>query len=100
MHPTITLTRLTGFGRGKKETFNREIISLGTDNTCELRLDPTWDKTVSPKHLVLEWKTGGLWLVDSSKAGTFMRGQKVARAAVEPGAEIELGQGGPKIKVD
>jgi pSer/pThr/pTyr-binding forkhead associated (FHA) protein len=100
MTPTITLTRLTGFGRGKKETFNREMISLGTDSACELRLDPTWDKTVSPKHLTLEWQTNSLWLVDVSKAGTFVRGQKVSRAAVEPGAEIELGQGGPKIKVD
>ena len=100
MNPEITLTRLTGFGRGKTEKFNRDAISLGTDAGCDLRFDPTWDKTVSPHHLQLGWKSGQLWLTDSSKAGTLLRGQKVTSAAVEPGAEIELGAGGPKIKVD
>ncbi len=100
MNPEITLTRLTGFGRGKNEKFNRESLSLGTDAGCDLRFDPAWDKTVSSRHLQLAWKSGQLWLTDSSKAGTLLRGQKVTSAAVEPGAEIELGTGGPKIKVD
>src|SRR5258708_8562114 len=100
MNPEITLTRLTGFGRGKNEKFNRESVSLGTDAGCDLRFDPTWDKTVSARHLQLDWKSGQLWLTDSSKAGTLLRGQKVTSAAVAPGAEIELGAGGPKIKVD
>lgn len=100
MNPEITLTRLTGFGRGKNEKFNRESLSLGTDAGCDLRFDPAWDKTVSSRHLQLAWKSGQLWLTDSSKAGTLLRGQKVTSAAIEPGAEIELGTGGPKIKVD
>ena len=100
MNPEITLTRLTGFGRGKNEKFSREAISLGTDAACDLRFDPTWDKTVSGHHLLLEWKSGQLWLTDSSKSGTLLRGQKVTKSLVEPGAEIELGSGGPKVKVD
>jgi hypothetical protein len=100
MNPEITVTRLTGFGRGKNEKFNRDSLSLGTDAGCDLRFDPTWDKTVSPRHLQLEWKSGQLWLTDTSKTGTLLRGQKVTSAPVEPGAEIELGKGGPKIRVE
>ena len=100
MYSEITLTRINGFGRGKNEKFSRESISFGTDANCDFRFDPTWDKTVAARHLKLDWKSDQLWLTDSSKTGTLLRGQKVTSAAVEPGAEIELGAGGPKIKVD
>ena len=43
----ITLTRLSGFDRNKKAPFEKDAITLGTDASCDVRFDPTWDKSVS-----------------------------------------------------
>jgi hypothetical protein len=98
--PSITLTRLTGFDRNKKTPLNQDRVVLGTDAGADLRFDPTWDKTVSARHLTLEFKQGEWWTRDSSKDGTFLGGRKLAEEILTPGAVLELGRGGPKVQVD
>ena len=98
--PTITLTRLTGFDRNKKLTLDKDTVTLGTDAACDLRFDPTWDKTVSAAHLTLEFKQGTWWFKDSSKEGTYISGSKVSQNKLAPGSVIELGRAGPKIQID
>lgn len=100
MTPEIVITRLTGFGRGKTHKINSAAASLGTDAACDVRFDATWDKQVSPRHLRLEFVRDRLWLEDMSETGTFVAGQKVTRMPLESGAELELGQGGPKIRLE
>lgn len=100
MLPEIVITRLTGFGRGKTQKFSASSVALGTDPTCDVRFDATWDKQVSARHARLEFAGGQLWVEDSSRSGTFVGGQKIARTALSSGAEIEVGQGGPKIRVE
>jgi len=68
---TLEITRLTGFGRGKKQSFAGVDVTLGTDAASLLRFDPTWDKTVAPRHAVLRWQGVELWLEDlGSRDGT------------------------------
>ena len=98
--PLITLTRLTGFDRNKKLTLNVERVTLGTDASADLRFDPTWDKTVSGRHLTLEYRGGEWWAKDASKDGTFLDGKKIASEKLSPGAVVELGRGGPKVQLD
>ena len=96
----LTLSRLSGFDRNKKATFTLDRVTLGTDSGCDLRFDPTWDKTVAARHLTLEWRGGEVWAVDASKDGTFVGGKKISAEKISPGAVLELGRGGPKVQVD
>lgn len=98
--PTLALTRLTGFDRNKKTSLDKDTVTLGTDAGNDLRFDPTWDKTVSPRHAALEYRGGAWWAKDSSKDGTFISGRKITQEKLNPGDVIELGRGGPKVQVD
>ena len=100
MNSTITITRLTGFDRNKSLNFENDAVTLGTDAGCDVRFDPTWDKTVSGMHAKLIFESNQVWVVDSSQAGTLLDGSAVQRAKVASGALLELGAGGPKIKIE
>lgn len=98
--PSLTLTRLTGFDRNKKTSLDQDAVVLGTDAGADVRFDPTWDKTVSGRHVTLEHKSGAWWAKDASKDGTYVGGKKIALEKLAPGAVLELGRGGPKVQVD
>lgn len=100
MNAPITLTRLSGFDRNKKLSFEVAKVSLGTDAACDVRFDPTWDKTVSSRHAELVFEGNQWWVVDASRAGTLVDGQVVKRRKLTPGVVLELGAGGPKVKVE
>ncbi len=96
----LTLTRLSGFDRNKQLPFAKDAITLGTDASCDVRFDPTWDKSVSAQHCTLEFRGDAWWAKDSSKDGLFVAGRKVSLEKLPPGAVLELGKGGPKVQVD
>lgn len=97
----LTLTRLAGFKRGEVLRFSSAPVTLGTANTCLVRFDPTWDRTVAAQHATLEWRNDGWWLRDESKTGLWSKGRRLAsEEKVSPGFEVELGQGGPRLKFD
>jgi hypothetical protein len=98
--PQLTITRLTGFDRNKKSSLDKDLVTLGTDAGCDVRFDPTWDKSVSGQHLTLENRQGSWWAKDASKDGTFISGRKITLDKLSPGAVLELGKGGPKVQVD
>jgi hypothetical protein len=99
MAESITISKLSGFGRGKEEVFEKSSISLGTDISSDVRFDPTWDKTVSPRHALIEKRSDGWWLVDQSRDGSWINGQRVQNAKVADGSVVELGRGGPRVKI-
>jgi hypothetical protein len=95
----IHITRISGFDRGKTTVFAESPVVLGTDATSSLRFDPTWDKTVSPRHARLEWRDHAWHLIDESREGCWIQGQRLAGPRkLNPSTEIELGRGGPKIR--
>lgn len=98
--PKITLTRLTGFDRNKKTELTKDSVTLGTDAAADVRFDPTWDKTVTARHLTLEFRGGAWWAKDASKDGTYAEGRKIGAEKLVPGTVLELGRGGPKVQVD
>jgi hypothetical protein len=55
MADPLKLTRLSGFERGKHAAYAQDKVVLGTDAGCDLRFDPTWDRTVSARHTELVW---------------------------------------------
>lgn len=101
MNTPLTITRSSGFDRGKNLSFETTKITLGTDASCDVKFDPTWDKSVASNHAEIIWETDQWWLVDGgSQHGTLVGGQSVKRRKLAPGDAIEVGKGGPKIKVD
>ncbi len=100
MSDSITVSKLSGFGRGKDSTFDKSQISLGTDASNDVRFDPTWDKTVSSRHANIEKRSDGWWIIDQSRDGCWVDGQRVQQAKLGPGTVVELGKGGPRVKID
>lgn len=99
-HPALTITRVSGFGRGKNQTLTADAVTLGSAADCDVRFDPTWDKTVATYHATLRWHEGALWLEDQSQSGCWIDGQRVPRRQLANGIEFELGKGGPRVRVD
>jgi len=101
MAPELHITGLSGFLRGKAHRFTHGPVVIGTDELCSLRFDPAWDKTVSPKHATIEWRDGSWWFIDHSEQGSWIGGQRLsATRKLEPRTEVELGRGGPKIRLE
>jgi len=100
MAESITIAKLSGFGRGKEEVFEKSSISLGTDMSADVRFDPTWDKTVSPHHATIEKRSDGWWITDQSRDGSWVDGKRIKQEKIESGAVIELGKGGPRVKIE
>ncbi len=98
----IKITKLVGFGSREPMTLQNRTVTLGTDPGCDVRFDPTWDKTVSPRHCHLEYD-GKQWFVldDGSSQGTRIAGRRIeAPTAFSSGTEIELGVGGPRVRCE
>lgn len=100
MPDSITISKLSGFGRGKDQAFEKSSITLGTDGSCDVRFDPAWDKTVSPRHATIEKRSDGWWITDQSRDGTWIDGQRVQQSKLNPGTVVELGKGGPRVRID
>lgn len=100
MNP-LSLTRMSGFGQGKPSVFARSPVSLGTAPGNDLKFDPSWDKTVSDRHAYVEWKDGRWMVTDAgSREGTLVNGRRIqGPVPVGAGVEIELGAGGPRVKL-
>lgn len=52
------------------------IITIGRDNLCDIRIDDCWD-TISNEHAEIELRNDGLYFYDHSSNGTIINGQKV-----------------------
>ncbi len=72
------------------EEFDREIIKIGRLSSAHLRLD---DDKVSRIHAVVEVSAAGeINIIDMGSAeGTFVNGEKVNKATLNHGDEIQLG---------
>jgi S1-C subfamily serine protease len=75
-------------------------IRFGRAPDNDVAFDAERDRDASGRHAELRRDGDVLWLYDLGSAnGTRLQGQSVAKAAVPPGAEIEFGAGGPRVRV-
>ena len=101
MGQRIIITRTSGFQRGKASEFEQGPITFGTDPSCDFAFDPTWDKTVATRHATVEFQGNAWTVIDQGSAqGVWISGRKIARQNLQFGDVIELGKGGPKIKIE
>lgn len=90
-----------GARAGQRLTFDAaKPIRFGRQPDCEVAFDPERDRDASGRHAELRLDGGQLWLYDLGSAnGTRIGGQPVAKTPLVPGAEIEFGAGGPRVRV-
>lgn len=81
---------------GEKRSFNKNIVKLGRDSACDLVLDLKSDKKKIDKvHATLERREGKWYVIDNSKTGVWVNGQRISSGAphgLAPGDEIDLAQ--------
>jgi len=94
-----TFVRLSGSKRGRSETFDRNLIQIGTAPGCALHFRAVKDSGVSPHHAQIRFENCEFLLTDlGSAAGTFVNGRRVTEVILQNGDIIEVGQGGPKLR--
>ena len=99
----VTIDIVGGARAGQRLTLDAggKPIRIGRHPENDVAFDAERDCDASGRHAELRVDGGQLWLYDLGSAnGTRLAGLPVAgKAAVPPGAEIEFGAGGPRVRV-
>ena len=99
----LTIDIVGGARAGQRLTLDAggKPIRIGRHPENDVAFDAERDRDASGRHAELRVDGGQLWLYDLGSAnGTRLAGLPVAgKAAVPPGAEIEFGAGGPRVRV-
>ena len=94
---SIVIERVPG---GQQLSFDKPVIRIGRDQSADIPFDVQTDLLVSYNHAKIMMLEGKAVLFDSeSTNGTFINGQRIVRHDLQPGEEIEFGQGGPRLRV-
>ena len=97
----LTIVHTTGDRSGTSQSVDgKEVIALGRRPGNDIVFDQTGDVTVSGHHADIRIVDGHAHIVDmQSTNGTFVNGQRVNQAKLEPNDEVVLGDKGPGFKV-
>jgi ABC-type multidrug transport system ATPase subunit/pSer/pThr/pTyr-binding forkhead associated (FHA) protein len=95
------LVHLSGSLAGKVRELDETEVVLGRDPALAQVVFGASDRQVSRRHASLRVEDGVLVLRDlDSRSGTFLAGHDVEEADLEDGDVIELGEGGPRLRVE
>lgn len=96
----IRLRQIKGADSGRELEFDQDLIRIGRMPDSDVNFDPEVDLDASARHAEIRSENGRYILIDAgSRNGTWLNGQRVKHAALRTDDEIELGRGGPKLKV-
>ena len=96
----IRLGQTKGADSGRELEFDQDLIRIGRMPDSDVNFDPEVDLDASGRHAEIRSENGRYILIDAgSRNGTWLNGQRVKHAALRTDDEIELGRGGPKLKV-
>ena len=96
------LVHLSGSLAGRVRTVSGREVVLGRDPAVAQVVFGQEDRLVSRRHASLRARDGGLFLRDlGSSTGTYLAGKKIAdEAKLADGDVIELGDGGPRVRIE
>jgi len=95
----LRLTVEGGTGTGREYVLTGGTLTIGRDEGCGLRFD-AGETEVSRRHAVVRGDESGFSLTDlRSTNGTRVNGRPVETVLLRPGDVIELGAGGPLLRV-
>lgn len=96
----IRISQSKGADSGRDFEFDQDLIRIGRMPDSDVNLDPEVDLDASGRHAEIRSEDGRYLLIDTgSRNGTWLNGQRIKHAALSLGDEIELGRGGPKLKI-
>ncbi|HUO84926.1 MAG TPA: FHA domain-containing protein [Thermoanaerobaculia bacterium] len=98
----LKIQHLTGSRTGQEAVYEQDSVLLGRNPSSTITFDPYKDILVSGRHAEIV-READRWAVQDlgSTNGTFVDGEKVSnRRLLHPGDVIELGRGGPRIRVE
>jgi pSer/pThr/pTyr-binding forkhead associated (FHA) protein/soluble lytic murein transglycosylase-like protein len=97
----IRILHLSGSMKGKTSASGKSIVRVGRAEDCDLRFDDAQDPKVSSHHAEFLYEDGCWFIVDiGSTNGTLIDGQRVTKARLRQGEEIQIGAGGPLVRVE
>jgi S1-C subfamily serine protease len=101
--PRLLVEHLSGSRAGtRRELEATPRLVLGRHPRCQITFDPHADRTVSARHAEIRGEAGTFTVVDLESAnGTFVDGAPIQRLplVVDQPVELELGRGGPRVRL-
>jgi soluble lytic murein transglycosylase-like protein len=97
----IRITHLSGSQKGKTASCAKATVRVGRASDCDVRFDAAQDPKVSNHHAEFLLEDGCWFVVDTASTnGTLIEGRRVAKHRLRPGEQVQLGKGGPLIRVE
>ena len=97
----IKLTHLSGSLQGRTSTSGKACVRVGRATDCDIRFDAARDPKVSNHHAEFLFEDGQWFVIDTASTnGTLIEGRKVRKERLRQGEEVQLGAGGPVVRVE
>ena len=97
----IRIIHLSGSEKGKTASCAKPTVRVGRAADCDVRFDASREPKVSNHHAEFLYEDGCWFVVDTASTnGTLVEGRKVAKHRLRQGEEIQIGAGGPLVKVE
>ena len=98
---SVELRVLSGARSGRRQSFDKPVITIGRDPSSDLRLDATEDLDVSSRHAEIRSAEGRHTIHDqNSTNGTFLNSERVSAGGsreLRDGDVVSLGVHGPRL---
>jgi pSer/pThr/pTyr-binding forkhead associated (FHA) protein/soluble lytic murein transglycosylase-like protein len=97
----IRVKHLSGSLQGRTSQSGKQVVRIGRAPDCDIRFDGVKDPKVSSHHAEFLYEDGQWFIVDTgSTNGTLVDGQRITKQRLRQGEEIQIGAGGPLVKVE
>ncbi|HEX4382525.1 MAG TPA: transglycosylase SLT domain-containing protein [Myxococcales bacterium] len=97
----IRIQHLSGSLKGQTSASGKTTVRIGRATDCDVRFDAAKDPKVSSHHAEFLYEDGQWFVVDiGSTNGTIIEGQKVSKQRLRQGEEVQIGAGGPLVRVE
>src|SRR3954468_15366507 len=97
----IRITHLSGSQKGRTASSSRPTVRVGRAADCDIRFDAALDPKVSNHHAEFLFEDGCWFVVDTASTnGTLIEGKRVLKHRLRQGEEVQIGSGGPLVKVE
>jgi len=95
------ISHLSGSLQGRISTSAKPTLRVGRASDCDVRFDKQRDPKVSNHHAEFLFEDGCWFVVDTASTnGTLVEGRRIAKHRLRQGEEVQLGTGGPLVRVE
>src|SRR5438067_3434522 len=97
----IRFTHLSGSLKGRTSSSGKPTVRVGRAADCDIRFDAAKDPKVSNHHAEFLFEDGQWFVVDTASTnGTLIEGHRIHKQRLRQGEEVQLGAGGPLVRVE